>query len=237
MPDLLNFQFDEEVSFPHPLSSGFSDAPLAYGGTLSKQRLVMSYAYGIFPWYNEVPILWWYTQPRFVLFPQDIKISKSMRQVLRREPWKVTFNTAFSDVIRMCGATKRENQEGTWINVDMIRAYEALHVDGWAHSVEVWSGEKLVGGLYGVLIGRIFYGESMFTHVSNASKAALIIMTKKMKARGLELIDCQQETPHLKSMGGKSLDGTVFYDKLFANRRANESCMFPVESVKLPFLV
>lgn len=192
------FRLDERLLFPDPALAE-ADGLLAIGGDLSAGRLMLAYQNGIFPWYSDdTPILWYSPHERFVLNPATVVISKSMRQVLRSGKFRVTFNTAFAEVIKACSLVPREGQDGTWITGDMMAAYINLHQLGKAHSVEVWQDEALVGGLYGVEVGKVFCGESMFSKVSNASKTALITLCKTGK---YSLIDCQVYTEHLESMG------------------------------------
>ncbi len=192
------FQLDGRPIFPDPALAE-PDGLLAIGGDLSVERLMNAYAEGIFPWYsNKQPILWYSPHERFVLFPDQLKISKSMRQVLRSDKFTVTFNRDFPAVIQACAKSFRGGQKGTWITRDMEKAYLELHRQGKAHSVEVWQNDELAGGLYGVEVNRIFCGESMFSKVSNASKMALINLCKQKQ---YELVDCQMHTEHLESMG------------------------------------
>lgn len=208
---------DDELIFPDPQYID-DEGIVALGGDLSPERLILAYSNGIFPWYNEgEPIIWWSPNPRFVLYPKDLKVSKSMRQVLRRETFKVTFDTDFASVLWNCQQIKRTDQEGTWITDEMYDAYVHLHHLGLAHSVEVWQDEKLVGGLYGISIGKCFFGESMFAKVSNASKAGFITMVQKLESIGFEMIDCQTETGHLRSLGGDFIDRKDFLEYLKAN--------------------
>lgn len=194
------FRLDERLLFPEP-SLAEEDGLLALGGDLSVDRLLLAYQNGIFPWYNDdTPILWYSPHERFVLFPDELKISKSMKQVLRSGKFTVTEDRCFERVIEACSITKREGQDGTWITENMKNAYIELHKEGYAHSMEVWEKDKLVGGLYGVEIGSVFCGESMFSKVSNASKVALISLCQSGKFR---LIDCQVHTEHLESMGAR----------------------------------
>lgn len=203
--------------FPHPLTAD-SEGPLAIGGWLTPAHILLAYQYGIFPWYSEEdPLLWWYTNPRSVLFPDQIYLSKSMKKVLRDATWKVTFDQAFSEVITACQHKTRKNQDSTWIQSEIIDAYSELHQLGYAHSVEVWENSKLIAGLYGLSIGHIFYGESMFTHQSNASKYALIHLAQHLHQKGYTLIDCQQETDHLNSMGAQCISAESFLDHLRRN--------------------
>lgn len=194
------FRLDERLLFPEP-SLAEEDGLLALGGDLSVDRLLLAYQNGIFPWYNDdTPILWYSPHERFVLFPDELKISKSMKQVLRSGRFTVTIDQCFDKVIEACSIAKREGQEGTWITDDMKKAYIDLHWQGYAHSVEVWEKDQLVGGLYGVAVGSVFCGESMFSSVSNASKTALINLCHSGKYK---LIDCQVHTEHLESMGAR----------------------------------
>ena len=187
--------------FPDPALAE-PDGLLAVGGDLSTGRLLLAYNNGIFPWYNEQPILWYSPPERFVLYPDELKVTKSMRQVLRSNKFSVTINQCFEDVINECSLAPREGQGGTWINNEMKKAYAQLHNEGHAHSIEVWQQNELVGGLYGVAVGEVFCGESMFSKVSNASKTALI---RLCNAGLYKLIDCQLHTNHLKSMGARMI--------------------------------
>nr|WP_294942196.1 leucyl/phenylalanyl-tRNA--protein transferase [uncultured Mucilaginibacter sp.] len=192
------FRLDERILFPEPALAE-EDGLLAIGGDLSTQRLLLAYANGIFPWYSAgEPILWYSPHQRFVLMPARLNISKSMRKVLRSGAFTVTTNQSFNDVVAACSTVTREGQDGTWITEEMKDAYAELHRKGHAHSVEVWQDGRLVGGLYGVKVGRVFCGESMFSLVSNASKTALIWVCNTGE---YELIDCQVHTNHLESMG------------------------------------
>jgi len=201
--------------FPDPRKAD-SEGIVAIGGDLSITTLLAAYKQGIFPWYNEnQPILWWCPDPRFVLIPDDLKVSKSMRPYFNQKKYKVTFDTSFEKVMRTCGKIQRKDQPtGTWITKDMIEGYIDLHHAGYAHSVEVWDEKELVGGLYGIGIGKIFFGESMFSSSPNASKMGFIHLVRTLKKRGYELIDCQQETGHLASLGAKSIPRSTFLDML-----------------------
>jgi leucyl/phenylalanyl-tRNA--protein transferase len=191
----------KDLFFP-PVSEADEDGILAIGGDLSSQRLQLAYKSGIFPWFNEgEPILWWSPDPRMVLFLDELIISKSMRAVLNKNIFKVTFNKNFKDVISNCQKIKREGQDGTWISNEMIDAYCNLHEQGIAKSVEVWQDEVLVGGLYGIDLGHVFCGESMFSKVSNASKVAFIALVQYLKKENYKLLDCQVYNPHLESLG------------------------------------
>lgn len=206
------FQLDiDDFSFPNP-SLAEDDGLLAIGGDLQEGRLLTAYSAGIFPWYSDdTPILWYAPHERFVLYPLDVKVSKSMSKIVNSDLFQVTFNESFDQVIDNCSSIVRVDQDGTWIVDDMKAAYKKLHKLGYAHSIEVWKDEELVGGLYGILIGRIFCGESMFSKVSNASKLALIYLASSFE---LELIDCQIHSDHLSSMGAKLIEAKDFYAKL-----------------------
>ncbi len=197
--------------FP-PIEYSDEDGFLAVGGDLSIERLMLAYKSGIFPWYNPGdPILWFAPKQRFVLFPEDIKISKSMRKILIKKRFSVTVNTAFEAVITACQTIPRQGQDGTWITSDMLQAYMAMHISGYAHSIEVWEDGLLVGGLYGVDVNNgIFAGESMFAKVSNASKVALIYLATTFSVNKYRLIDCQMHTSHLESMGAKYINRETF---------------------------
>ena len=200
-----------ELFFP-PDSKADENGLLAIGGDLSLERLKLAYQRGIFPWYSDgEPILWYSPNPRMVLFPKDLKISRSMEQVLRSGRFKVTFNTSFEEVIASCKAIDRshQGQGGTWITNEMQKAYIGLHKEGMAKSVEVWEDQKLMGGLYGVEVGNVFCGESMFSKVSNASKVALISLVHNNQ-KEYELIDCQVYNNHLASLGAQEIDRGCF---------------------------
>ena len=206
---------ENELVFPHP-SLADEDGLLAVGGDLSIERLLLAYENGIFPWYNEdSPILWYAPLERFVLSPAKIRISKSLKQVLRSNKFQVTIDKDFSSVIKNCAVISRKDQDGTWIVSDMQEAYNRLHKAGYAHSVEVWQGEELVGGLYGVQIGKVFCGESMFSKVSNASKVALVYLATNF---GLSLIDCQIPSDHLKKIGAELIPQEEYLSVLHAQQ-------------------
>lgn len=186
---------------------------LAIGGDLSPQRLLDAYSRGIFPWYDSTqPVLWWSPDPRMVLFPENLKISNSMKQLLKKGLFQVTFDTAFSEVVDNCATIRRNGQNGTWITPEMKQAYLQLHEMGVARSVEVWQEEQLVGGLYGIYLKekKIFCGESMFAKVSNASKYGFIYLVQKLQKEDLKVIDCQIYTPHLESLGAEEISRTEF---------------------------
>lgn len=203
---------DDNPGFPDPALAE-DDGLLAIGGDLSEERLLIAYSNGIFPWFSEgEPILWYSPHERCVIYPDKIKISKSMQKILNQEVFKVTFNQAFAEVILSCANTERKGQDGTWITNEMQEAYINLHQQGYAHSVEVWLEDKLVGGLYGLKVNRVFCGESMFSHVSNASKAALIFLSKM----NIDLIDCQLPNDHLMSLGAEMIDRELYMEMLKA---------------------
>jgi leucyl/phenylalanyl-tRNA--protein transferase len=205
----------------------YPDGLLAIGGDLSPARLLTAYRRGIFPWYNEgEPILWWSPNPRLVLFPEHLKVSRSLAKRLRNGGFSVTLNQAFASVIRSCAHTPREGQNGTWITPAMERAYLQLRAIGRAHSVECWHENRLVGGLYGVAIGRVFFGESMFSHLPDASKVAFARAVRHLQAHGYELIDCQVHTPHLESLGAMMIPRSEFKKLLdfLCDRPAPENC-------------
>ncbi|MFA5824646.1 MAG: leucyl/phenylalanyl-tRNA--protein transferase, partial [Gallionellaceae bacterium] len=187
---------------------------LAAGGDLSPERILEAYRHGIFPWFNaDDPILWWSPDPRMVLFPAEFKISNSLHKTLRKGDYEVRTDTAFEQVMRACAAP-REGQDGTWILEEMIAAYCELHRMGYAHSVETWMDGELVGGLYGMAIGAMFYGESMFCHKTDASKIALAYLARELEHQGFGMIDCQMNTPHLASLGAREIPRDEFIERL-----------------------
>ena len=193
----------ELTVFPDPRHAE-SDGLLAVGGDLRPERLLAAYRRGIYPWYSdEYPILWWCPDPRFVLFPEELKVSHSLRKLIHKETFRVTLNNSFREVIRACAKVPRRGQEGTWITADMMDAYTELHKRGHAVSVEAWQGNELAGGLYGVVIGRCFFGESMFAWEPNASKVAFVKFVELLTAHGFRIIDCQMRTEHLERFGGQ----------------------------------
>ncbi|MGG9972739.1 leucyl/phenylalanyl-tRNA--protein transferase [Ferruginibacter sp. SUN002] len=207
----------QEISFP-PVEMANEDGILAIGGDLRPERLLLAYKNGIFPWYNEdEPIIWWCPDPRFVLFPQKLKISKSMHTVLQNGKFRFTINKAFKDVIENCKQISREDQDGTWIQQDTVEAYTKMHELGYAHSAETWMNGELAGGLYGMKIGNIFFGESMFSKINNASKFAFINYVKLLSKEGLALIDCQVHTTHLESLGAEMISRQDFTNILREN--------------------
>ena len=202
---------DGAIPFP-PLERAMVEPNglLAVGGDLSVHRLVAAYRRGIFPWFSEgQPILWWSPDPRMVLFPDEFAVSRSLRRRIAERRFDVRIDTAFGAVIRAC-AGPRDRASGTWITPGMVAAYEALHEAGYAHSVEAWRGDRLVGGLYGLALDRVFFGESMFAHETDASKVALAHLVALCRSRGVGVIDCQQDTRHLASLGARTVPRRVF---------------------------
>lgn len=199
------FALDTEIiDFPPPHLAE-PDGLLAIGGDLSPERLLSAYRQGIFPWYEGEHILWWCPDPRFVLFPEELKISKSIKPLLRKNEFEFTINKAFPDVIRQCKKIMRPGQNGTWITNEVEKAYIRMHELGYAVSAEVWKEGALAGGLYGIKLGKVFFGESMFSLVSNASRYAFIRYVQQLQQEGIELIDCQVYTEYLESMGAKMI--------------------------------
>jgi len=204
----------KEIIFPN-VETASQQGIVAIGGDLSAARLILAYKSGIFPWYNEgEPIIWYSPDPRMVLFPDKLKISKSMYQVLRKNDFEITFNQNFTEVISQCKTWERKDQAGTWITDEMKIAYMKLHELGIAKSIEVWQNNELVGGLYGIDLGHVFCGESMFSKVSNASKAAFIHLTRKLKEENYKLIDCQVYNEHLASLGAEEIPRAKFIEIL-----------------------
>jgi len=203
---------DSKLWFP-PAMHATEDGLLAIGGDLSEERLLLAYRKGIFPWFEDELPLWWCPDPRFVLLPQRLKISKSMQQVLRGNKFRFKTNSAFEEIIRNCKQAKRDH-DGTWITDEVERAYINLFRKGYAHCAEAWQNNELVGGLYGIKMGKVFFGESMFSLVSNASKFAFIKFVQQLMKENIVLIDCQVYTPHLESLGAEMMDRTAFLDLL-----------------------
>ncbi|HUQ66596.1 MAG TPA: leucyl/phenylalanyl-tRNA--protein transferase [Flavitalea sp.] len=210
------FSIDKELIFP-PVELTEPDGLLAVGGDLSTDRLVLAYRSGIFPWYEGDHILWWCPDPRFVLFPDELVITKSMRAIIKKNTFSFTINKAFVEVITNCKRINRKHQESTWITDEVKTAYIELHKKGIAHSAEAWYNGNLVGGLYGVKLGNIFFGESMFTKVSNASKFAFVSYLQHLMKEGLKLVDCQVYTEHLESLGAKMIARKQFIEILHQN--------------------
>ena len=210
------FYLSENLKFPNPVNAD-PDGLLAVGGDLTAERLLLAYNSGIFPWYEvDQPLLWWSPDPRMVLYPEKLKVSKSLQKLIKREIFKVTFNEAFSEVIKNCSTIKRDGQKGTWITEDMQKAYVDLHKLGYAKSVEVWRDEKLVGGLYGIDLPekKIFCGESMFSKHSDASKVGFCCLVSELKKNAYRLIDCQMYTSHLESLGAEEITRERFLQAL-----------------------
>lgn len=204
------FLLSNEIYFP-PVNESSSEGIVAFGGDLSQERLLLAYKSGIFPWFeDDQPIIWWSPNPRMVLYLDELIISKSMRSIINRNVFKVTFNKNFRDVITNCRNINRNGQNGTWITNDMIEAYCNLHKQGIAKSVEVWQNDELVGGLYGIDLGHIFCGESMFSKVSNASKIAFITLVNQLKIDNYKLLDCQVYNEHLESLGCREIERDEF---------------------------
>lgn len=207
---------DRHTAFP-PLQQALTEPNglIAIGGDLTAQRLLAAYQRGIFPWYSlGEPLLWWSPDPRMVLFPEQVRISRSLRKVIQQQLFEIRIDTAFASVISACAATPRPGQDGTWISPEMMEAYSELHRLGYAHSVEAWQDDKLVGGCYGVKIGRMFYGESMFHHVGNASKVAFAHMVQWLNTQQVGMIDCQMHTPLLASFGAYEIARDRFIERL-----------------------
>jgi leucyl/phenylalanyl-tRNA--protein transferase len=224
----------EPVFPPIELALAEPNGLLAAGGDLSPERILTAYRNGIFPWFSAgEPILWWSPDPRMVLFPAELKISRSLAKVLRNKPYEVTLDTAFMEVIGACAGTPREGQNGTWITAEMQAAYGKLHELGYAHSVEVWMDDKLVGGLYGMALGRAFYGESMFSWRTDASKIALAHLCEHLQRRGFGIIDCQMETTHLASLGARPIPRSEFVSLLSRTTTADfRAHRWPADAVR-----
>lgn len=211
------FTLSKRLSFPPP-HLAIKEGLLAVGGDLSVERLLLAYRSGIFPWYSEgEPILWWSPDPRLVLYPDELRISRSLGKIIKRKLFHITFNQDFESVITACAEVKRSYGAGTWITDEMKSAYIALHHKGYAHSVEAWQDNRIVGGLYGVAIGRVFFGESMFSHVSNASKVAFVTLVEQLKQLKFTLIDCQVKTEHLMRFGAREIPRKELLDLLCKN--------------------
>lgn len=208
------YQLSEDLVFPSAHLAS-KEGLLAVGGDLTRRRLLLAYSLGIFPWYSEgEPILWWSPDPRLVLYPDELKVSRSLNKVINKGTFKVTADSDFESVINDCARVRLENSERTWIVDEMVKAYCGLHESGFAHSVEAWSNDRLVGGLYGVSLGNCFFGESMFTRVSNASKVALVALVKHLRTLNFALIDCQITTGHLTRLGARQISRARYLDEL-----------------------
>ncbi|MFZ0483157.1 MAG: leucyl/phenylalanyl-tRNA--protein transferase [Desulfobacterales bacterium] len=208
------FLLSDTIEFPTPHLAS-EDGLLAVGGDLSQERLLLAYRMGIFPWFsNNEPILWWSPDPRLVLYPHEIKISKTLRKIIKKDVFNVTMDLAFNEVIKQCAQVRVQKNEGTWIVRDMIDAYCNLHEAGFAHSVEVWHQGDLAGGLYGVSLGKCFFGESMFTRISNASNVGLAKLVDHLKELSFDMIDCQVPTEHLTRFGARQIPRIRFLNQL-----------------------
>ena len=214
------FLLSDTIEFPPPHLAS-KDGLLAVGGDLSQKRLLLAYRMGIFPWFsNNEPILWWSPDPRLVLYPHEFKISKTIKKIIKKEVFKVTMDLAFNEVINQCAQVRLKKNQGTWIVKDMIDAYCNLHESGFAHSVEVWQGGDLAGGLYGVSLGKCFFGESMFTRVSNASNIGLVKLLEHLKKLSFDMIDCQVATEHLTRFGARQIPRIRFLNQLEKSLKA-----------------
>jgi len=208
------FLLSDKIAFPPPHLAE-KEGLLAIGGDLSEKRLLLAYQMGIFPWYSkDEPILWWTPDPRLVLYPHELKISRSLQKIIRKNVFTIRIDTAFDLVVQSCATAQRRKQEGTWIVDDMITAYCNLHEAGYAHSFEAWQDDKLVGGLYGVSLGRCFFGESMFSSQSNASKVTFVFLIEYLRQRSFDLIDCQVTTDHLLRSGAREIPRKQFLKEL-----------------------
>ena len=207
------FALDKNLWFP-PVEEAMDDGLLAMGGDVGVDRLLLAYKQGIFPWYDGDIPLWWCPDPRFVLFPAELKVSKSMLALIKKNTFRFTINKAFPDVIRSCKELQRKGQDGTWITDELELSLQVLHKIGFAHSAETWLNGELVGGLYGIRMGKLFFGESMFSKVDNASKYAFIQYVRCLQKEGVYLIDCQVFTPHLESLGAAMIPRTEFMQAL-----------------------
>lgn len=208
------FLLSDKATFPPPHLAP-KEGLLAVGGDLSQKRLLLAYRMGIFPWFSEgEPILWWSPDPRLVLYPDEVRISKTLNKIIKKEMFHVTMDTAFDRVIHSCAQIRIEKNEGTWIVQEMIEAYCRLHESGYAHSVEAWYHGELAGGLYGVSLGRCFFGESMFTRITNASNVAFFELIKYLRALSFDIIDCQITTAHLIRFGAREIPRSVFLKQL-----------------------
>lgn len=204
---------NDRLWFP-PVEEAMEDGLLAMGGDVSPDRLLLAYHQGIFPWYNDDLPLWWAPDPRFVLFPDELRIHKSMQSIIRKGTFSWTVNQSFSDVVKKCSTSLRPHQDGTWLNEELIDSLLILHQRGYAHSVEVWQNNQLVGGLYGIKLGKVFCGESMFSSVSNASKFGFLNYALQLRDEGIQLIDCQVYSEHLASLGARMIERKKFMEYL-----------------------
>ena len=208
------FLLSDTIEFPPPHLAS-EEGLLAVGGDLTQKRLLLAYRMGIFPWFsNNEPILWWSPDPRLVLYPHEIKTSKTLKKIIKKEVFKVTMDLAFNEVINQCAQVRLKKNQGTWIIEDMIEAYCQLHESGFAHSVEVWRQGELAGGLYGVSLGKCFFGESMFTRINNASNIALVKLVDYLKKLSFDMVDCQVATEHLTRFGAREIPRKLFLEQL-----------------------
>jgi leucyl/phenylalanyl-tRNA--protein transferase len=220
------YQLSDKLIFP-PAELAEKDGLLAIGGDLSPERLLLAYSSGIFPWYSEGdPLLWWAPSPRLVLFPDEFRMPRRLSRMIRQKRYTVTFDQDFATVITSCATIAGREKKGTWITDEMIDAYSQLHHLGFAHSVECWLGDKLAGGLYGISLGGIFFGESMFSRESNSSKVALVALVNKLQEWDFDLIDCQMKTPHLMQFGAREIPGSEF-QKLLARSLSHPTKIGP----------
>jgi len=207
------YQLSQELVFPDPFEADETGL-LAVGGDLNVDRLLLAYSHGIFPWFNpEDPIMWWSPAWRPIFIPGEMKVSKSLKRTIRKNIFEIRMDTSFEQVIRLCGELRRD-KEGTWISEEMIQSYTLLHEMGFAHSVEAWQNRQLVGGLYGIALGKAFFGESMFHKVNDASKVAFFALSESLKEWGFSFIDAQVSNPHIQSLGSVEIHRTVFIDML-----------------------
>ncbi len=212
------FRIPAEHVFPNPTLADPSGL-LGVGGDLSPERLLLAYRTGIFPWYSDgQPILWWSPDPRMVLDPADLRISRSLGKRVRQQRYRISLDEAFADVMMQCAVVPRPGQDGTWLTAEMLEAYVELHRQGHAHSVEAWEGDELVGGLYGVIVGGIFSGESMFARRPDASKVAFVHLVRQLQGWGVRLVDCQVHTPHLERFGAVEVPRSEYLATLLAHR-------------------
>ncbi|NJC88792.1 MAG: leucyl/phenylalanyl-tRNA--protein transferase [Desulfuromonas sp.] len=211
------FRLTKQLAFPDPRLAS-PEGLLAMGGDLSPERLLLAYSLGIFPWYGSgEPLLWWSPDPRCVIFPDEVHVSQRLERTLRRGTFRLTCNAAFEQVVASCAEVREDNGEGTWLVPEMQAAYRRLHILGYAHSVEAWQDGELAGGLYGVVIDRFFFGESMFHRVTDASKVVLVKLCRYLAAHRFELLDCQVPNPHLFRMGAVQMSRAAFLDRLYQN--------------------
>jgi len=214
--EVLHQLDQEKLDFP-PFEQALNqpNGLLAIGGDLSTERLLIAYRQGIFPWYEAAqPILWWHPDPRMVLYPEELHVSRSLAKFIKSHPYRITCDQDFAGLIKACAEQRGKGRQGTWITPEMQQAYIRLHTEGWAHSVEVWEQDKLVGGLYGLAIGAVFFGESMFSQVNNTSKLAFVTLVRKLQAQDYKLIDCQVASKHLSSLGARDIPRRLFMRQL-----------------------